>query len=97
MRPDPEIEDRRGMIAKQEIRRLIKRVVYYSTVSLLLVVVLIGSWCIPPRLLEKVLHGVKAKFKTEIVRMDDMDTDEESISDPTRNESVRVMRGEDTT
>jgi hypothetical protein len=62
-------------ITKRGIRRAIKRMVYYTTVTLLLVVVLIGSWCIPPKLFEKVLVGVKAKFNTEIVRMDDSDVD----------------------
>jgi hypothetical protein len=59
------------MITKRGIRSIVRRMIYYSMVTLLLVVVLIGSWCIPPRLLEKVLLGVKAKFNTEIVRMDE--------------------------
>ncbi len=59
------------MITKTGIRRIVRRLIYYSMVTLLLVVVLIGSWCIPPRLLEKVLLGVKAKFNTEVVRMDE--------------------------
>jgi len=70
---------------------------YDSTVTMLLVVVLLESWRIPPKLLEKALLGVKAKFNTEIVRMDGTDTNEESISTPTENVSVRVMRGDDTT
>ncbi len=64
------------MIAKMDFRRVVKRIFYYSAVTMLLAVVLIGSWCIPPRLLEKVLLGMKAKFQTEVVRTDGTNEDE---------------------
>lgn len=58
------------MRRKKGYRGIIGKVVYYGSVTLVLIVVLIGSWCVPPGLLEKVMQGIKAKFNTEVVRRD---------------------------
>jgi hypothetical protein len=66
------------MKLKVRLRNIIKRVVYYSTITVICFVVLIGGWCIPPKLLEKVIDGMKLKFNTEFVLKDGQDRDIES-------------------
>jgi hypothetical protein len=53
------------MIRKGHITRAVKRGIYYSTVTIFCIVILVGGWCVPPKLLEKVIRGMKVKFSTE--------------------------------
>jgi hypothetical protein len=51
----------------QKIKRLAKRFWQYSIFFLLLFIVLMGTWCIPPKWTEKVAQELKAKYIVEKV------------------------------
>lgn len=48
----------------KKIFRKIYRFIIYFFFSLF---VLLGTWCLPPKMFERVLEEIKAKFNTEFV------------------------------
>ena len=54
-----------------KIKRIVKRLSQYAAFSILLVFVLLGSWCLPPKWIEKVILEIKSKYTVENVIEDD--------------------------
>jgi hypothetical protein len=48
-----------------KLKRFLKRIWQYSIFFLLLFIVLIGTWCVPPKWTEKVVQELKAKYIVE--------------------------------
>ncbi|MFC2119798.1 hypothetical protein ACFLQ4_01870 [Bacteroidota bacterium] len=58
-------------ILTSKIKRIAKRLLQYTSFSILLVFILMGSWCIPPKWIEKVIRELKSKYTVENVIEDD--------------------------
>jgi hypothetical protein len=54
-----------------KIKRFAKRLLQYIRFSIVLVYVLMGSWCVPPKWIEKVIQDLKSKYIVENVIEDD--------------------------
>jgi hypothetical protein len=50
-----------------KIRRITKRLIQYISFSVLLVFILMGSWCLPPKWMEKVIQELKSNYTVENV------------------------------
>jgi hypothetical protein len=48
-----------------KLKTFLKRIWQYSIFFLLLFIVLIGTWCVPPKWTEKVVQELKAKYIVE--------------------------------
>lgn len=46
-------------------KKITNRVRQYVIFSLVLTLVLMGTWCVPPKLTEKVIQELKAKYLVE--------------------------------
>ena len=53
------------MKLRRKIKRLTKRAVQYIVFSILLVFMLLGGWCVPPKWMEKVIAELKSKYTVE--------------------------------
>ena len=49
----------------KKISRIAKRMLQYIMFSILLIFMLLGGWCVPPKLMEKVVDEIKAKYTVE--------------------------------
>ena len=54
-----------------KIKRIGKRFLQYISFSIVLVFILMGSWCLPPKWIEKVIQDLKSKYTVENVIEDD--------------------------
>jgi len=54
-----------------KIKRIVKRLSQYTAFLILLIFVLMGSWCLPPKWIEKVIQELKSKYTVENVIEDD--------------------------
>jgi hypothetical protein len=54
------------------IKKFVKRIQQHTVFFLLLSLVLMGSWCVPPKWTEKVIHELKAKYIIE--KIEDKDS-----------------------
>ena len=54
-----------------KIKRFAKRLLQYIRFSIVLVFVFMGSWCVPPKWIEKVIQDLKSKYIVENVIEDD--------------------------
>ena len=54
-----------------KIKRFAKRLLQYIRFSIVLVFVLMGSWCVPPKWIKKVIQDLKSKYIVENVIEDD--------------------------
>lgn len=58
------------------IKKNIKRLLRFGILLLLCVIVLLGGWCIPPKMVNRVMQGIKSKFNIEfVVEQHDKDRD----------------------
>lgn len=57
-----------------KMKSMVKKVVQFAMLLLLCIVVLLGGWCVPPKMVERVIEGMKAKFNTEFVLRDERDS-----------------------
>ena len=53
------------MKLRKKISILRKRIVQYILFSILLIFMLLGGWCIPPKWMEKVISELKSKYTVE--------------------------------
>ncbi len=57
---------------KFKIIRGLKTIRFWSYFSLLLILMLLGAWCLPPKWFENILNEIKAKYTVEkIIEEDD--------------------------
>ena len=54
-----------------KIKKLAKRLRQYIVFPLLLSLVLMGTWCVPPKWTEKVIQELKAKYIVEQIEEKD--------------------------
>ncbi len=59
------------MKLRKKINRLKKRILQYIVFSILLIFMLLGGWCMPPKWMEKVISELKAKYTVEKIVEDD--------------------------
>ena len=50
---------------RKKIKRLTKRIVQYIVFAVLLIFILLGTWCVQPKWTEKVIQELKAKYLVE--------------------------------
>jgi hypothetical protein len=50
-----------------KIKRIGNRFLQYISFSIVLVFILMGSWCLPPKWIEKVIQDLKTKYTVENV------------------------------
>jgi len=55
-----------------KIKKLLKRIQQHTVFFLLLSLVLMGTWCVPPKWTEKVINELKAKYIIE--KIEDKDS-----------------------
>lgn len=55
-----------------KIKKLAKRLRQYIVFLLLLLLVLMGTWCVPPKWTEKVIQDLKAKYIVEKIEEKDI-------------------------
>jgi hypothetical protein len=55
-----------------KVKRIRKRLIQYISFSILLVFILAGSWCLPPKWIEKVIQDLKTKYTVENLIEDDL-------------------------
>jgi uncharacterized ion transporter superfamily protein YfcC len=53
-----------------KVKKFFKRITYYILFFFLMIFILLGTWCIPPKWFEKVANALKAKFNIELVLED---------------------------
>lgn len=53
------------MKLRKRISILRKRILQYILFSILLIFMLLGGWCMPPKWMEKVISELKAKYTIE--------------------------------
>ena len=56
---------------RTKISRIGKRMLQYIMFSILLIFMLLGGWCVPPKWMEKVVDEIKAKYTVEKIIEDD--------------------------
>ncbi|MBT8387338.1 MAG: hypothetical protein KJO12_07985 [Ignavibacteria bacterium] len=56
----------------KKINRLKGRILQYIVFSILLIFMLLGGWCVPPKWMEKVISELKAKYTVEKILEDDL-------------------------
>jgi hypothetical protein len=57
---------------KFNIIRGLKTIRFWSYFTLLLILMLLGAWCLPPKWFENILNEIKAKYTVEkIIEEDD--------------------------
>ena len=54
-----------------KIKGMVKRLTRFISFSILLVFILMGSWCLPPMWIENVIQELKSKFTVENVKEDE--------------------------
>lgn len=60
-----------------KIKRFPKKLLYFASLVLLYIFVLLGGWCLPLKMLEKAVLRMKAKFNIEYVQRDDTNSDDD--------------------
>ena len=58
-------------IFMSKIKRIVTRLKQYISFSILLVFIFMGSWCLPPKWIEKVIQELKSKYTVENVLEDE--------------------------
>lgn len=56
---------------KVKIVRGLKAIRFWSYFTVLLIFMLVGAWCIPPKWFERVLEEIKAKYTVEKILEDE--------------------------
>jgi len=59
------------MNLRKKIKKLTKRTTQYIVFSIVLIFVLLGGWCVPPKWMEKVADEIKTKYTVEKIVEDD--------------------------
>jgi len=59
------------MKLRKKINRLTKRILHNIVFSILLILILLGGWCVPPKWMEKVISEMKSKYTVEKLVEDD--------------------------
>jgi len=54
-----------------KINGIVKRLTGFISFSILLVFILMGSWCLPPKWIENVIQELKSKYTVENVLEDE--------------------------
>lgn len=60
------------MNLRKKINRITKRITQYALFVIVLIFMLIGGWCVPPKWMEKVLNEIKAKYSVERILENDV-------------------------
>ena len=60
------------MKLRKKINRLKRRILQYIVFSILLIFMLLGGWCVPPKWMENVMSEFKAKYTVEKIVEDDL-------------------------
>lgn len=63
-------------MTKIKIKQFIKGIIRFIAILVLSVFVFLGAWCIPPKMVEKVLESFKPKFTTENILKKDKDRED---------------------
>ncbi|MFQ5603299.1 MAG: hypothetical protein ACE5HS_08515 [bacterium] len=53
----------------------VKKVVYFLTIVLLAIFVYFGAWCLPPKMVTRILQALKSKSQTEQVLKNENELD----------------------
>lgn len=59
------------MKISKKLKKLKRRFLQYIVFSILLIFMLAGGWCVPPKWMEKVLNEIKSKYTVEKIIEDD--------------------------
>jgi len=59
------------MKLRKKIDGLNKTILRYIVFSILLIFILLGGWCVPPKWMEKVINEMKSKYTVEKIVEDD--------------------------
>ena len=59
------------MKLRKKIKRLKKVIQQYIVCSILLIFILLGGWCLPPKWMGKVIDEMKSKYTVEKIVEDD--------------------------
>ena len=59
------------MKLRKKINRLKRRILQYIVFSILLIFILLGGWCVPPKWMENVMSELKAKYTVEKIVEDE--------------------------
>ncbi len=49
------------------VNKLFKALIRFLRYSILMIFMLLGAWCLPPSMFEKISHEMRAKFNIELV------------------------------
>ncbi len=60
------------MKLRRKINRIAKRITQYVVFTIILIFMLLGGWCVPPKWMENVMSEFKAKYTVEKIVEDDL-------------------------
>jgi hypothetical protein len=60
------------MKISKKLKKLKRRFLQYTVFSILLIFMLVGGWCVPPKWMEKVMSELNAKYTVEKIIEDDI-------------------------
>lgn len=60
------------MKISKKLKKLKRRFLQYIVFSILLIFMLVGGWCVPPKWMEKVMSELNAKYTVEKIIENDI-------------------------